>query len=149
MKSYLNKILHPSLVPHGLVFTNGVFDILHIGHIHLLQQAKELTNNTPLVVALNTDQSTKRLKGKTRPINTLSYRLRTMAALEFVDYVTWFDEDTPESIILKLKPSTIIKGGDYTVETIVGSNIVDTTLVVPFTDDISTTKILEEFLKDD
>ncbi len=94
-----------------VVFTNGVFDILHRGHVTYLNQARKL--GTLLVVALNEDDSVSRLKGPTRPVNRLSDRLLTLAGFECVDYVTWFGEDTPLEIIRMLKPNVLVKGGDY------------------------------------
>ncbi len=102
-----------------VVFTNGCFDILHKGHVTYLQQARKL--GTHLVVALNTDESVRRLKGPKRPINPLADRLEVLAALESVDFVTWFDQDTPLEIILALKPEVLVKGGDWKPEQIVGS----------------------------
>jgi rfaE bifunctional protein nucleotidyltransferase chain/domain len=101
-----------------IVFTNGCFDILHAGHVSYLESAKKLGDI--LVVALNTDESTTRLKGPTRPINPLKDRAMVIAALESVDYVTWFGDDTPLSLIQKLLPNVLVKGGDYDPKQIVG-----------------------------
>lgn len=102
-----------------VVFTNGVFDILHRGHVTYLNQARKL--GAVLVVALNADASVKRLKGPTRPINTLADRAHTLAGLECVDFVTWFGEDTPLEVIRLLRPQTLVKGGDYPISQIVGA----------------------------
>ena len=103
-----------------LVFTNGVFDILHRGHVTYLARARSL--GAALLVALNTDASVKRLgKGGDRPVNTLEDRLAVMAALEFVDAVTWFDEDTPLALIQACRPEILVKGGDWPPERIVGA----------------------------
>jgi rfaE bifunctional protein nucleotidyltransferase chain/domain len=104
-----------------VVFTNGCFDILHPGHIAYLEEARR--QGDCLVVALNSDTSIRRLKGKDRPINPLEDRLRVMAALECVDYVTSFEEDTPLKLIQKLgsKIRVLVKGGDWKPEQIVGS----------------------------
>ena len=102
-----------------VVFTNGCFDILHNGHVMYLEKAKQ--QGDLLVVALNTDDSVQRLKGKTRPINHLEDRLEVIAGLESVDYVTWFSEDTPLELIRLLKPRVLVKGGDWTADQIVGS----------------------------
>ena len=103
-----------------LVFTNGVFDILHRGHVTYLAQARAL--GASLVVALNSDASAKRLgKGDDRPINTLPDRLAVVAALACVDLVTWFDADTPLELILALKPGVLVKGGDWKEDAIVGA----------------------------
>ena len=102
-----------------LVLTNGVFDILHRGHVTYLAQARAL--GAALVVAVNSDASVRRLaKGDDRPINTLDDRLAVMAALECVSLVTWFDEDTPLARILEVGPDVLVKGGDWPVERIVG-----------------------------
>ena len=101
-----------------IVFTNGVFDIVHAGHVTYLESAKKLGDL--LVVALNSDESTSRLKGPTRPINPLMDRAMVIAAMESVDFVTWFGDDTPLKLIQKLLPHTLVKGGDYDPKKIVG-----------------------------
>lgn len=99
-------------LPRPVVFTNGVFDVLHRGHVTYLEQARALGGS--LVVALNTDASSRRLgKGADRPLNNELDRAVVMAALESVSLVTWFDEDTPLKLIKKLKPDVLVKGGDY------------------------------------
>ena len=103
-------------LPQPVVFTNGVFDVLHAGHVKYLAQARELGGSLggSLVVALNTDASAKRLgKGPDRPLNNEIDRATLIAALESVSLVTWFDEDTPLEIINELRPDVIVKGGDY------------------------------------
>ena len=108
----------------GLVvgFTNGCFDIVHAGHISLLEDAKAQCDR--LVVALNDDESVRALKGPTRPINTLNNRVRVMEAIKHVDHVTVFGESTPLELIALLLPDVLIKGSDYSVETVVGSGVV-------------------------
>ena len=107
-------------LPRPLVFTNGVFDILHRGHVTYLAEARAL--GASLVVALNTDASVKRLgKGDDRPINALADRMAVVAALESVALVTWFDEDTPLARILDCRPEHLVKGGDWAPERIVGA----------------------------
>lgn len=107
-----------------LVFTNGCFDILHRGHVTYLAQAREL--GRAMVVALNSDDSVRRLnKGPERPINPLDDRLAVIAALASVDYVTWFDEDTPLETIVILNPDVLVKGGDWPPERIVGASHVE------------------------
>jgi rfaE bifunctional protein nucleotidyltransferase chain/domain len=101
-----------------VVFTNGTFDILHPGHVRYLESSR--AQGEILVVALNTDESVRRYKGPERPINPLADRLDVMAALECVDYVTWFDEDVPLNAILALKPDVLVKGGDWKIADIVG-----------------------------
>lgn len=110
-------------LPGPRVFTNGVFDILHRGHVTYLAQARAM--GASLIVALNSDASVRRLgKGADRPINRCEDRLALMAALESVDLVTSFDEDTPLSLILALRPEILVKGGDWPVEKIVGAQAV-------------------------
>ena len=106
-------------LPRPLVFTNGVFDILHRGHVTYLAQARAL--GASLIVALNSDASAKRLgKGDDRPVNTLADRAAVVAALGCVNLVTWFDADTPLELILALKPGVLVKGGDWKPDAIVG-----------------------------
>src|SRR5487761_2212887 len=103
-----------------LVFTNGVFDILHRGHVTYLAQARAL--GASLVVAANSDASARRLgKGEDRPINRLEDRAAVLAALQAVDLVTWFDDDTPLALILACRPDVLVKGGDWKREAIVGA----------------------------
>lgn len=105
-----------------IVFTNGCFDLLHAGHVRYLTEAKALGDI--LVLALNTDASVQKIKGPTRPIVPLKERAEVMAALECVDYVTYFNEETPYEIISLLKPDILVKGGDWEKSKIVGSDIV-------------------------
>lgn len=102
-----------------VVFTNGVFDLLHLGHITYLAKAAELGDK--LIIGLNTDASVKRLKGESRPVNDQSNRAALLAALFFVDAVILFEEDTPRELITLLMPDVLIKGADYTVENIAGA----------------------------
>jgi rfaE bifunctional protein nucleotidyltransferase chain/domain len=107
-------------ITRPLVFTNGVFDILHRGHASYLAQARAL--GTSLLVALNSDASVQRLgKGPDRPINSLADRMALVAALEAVSLVTWFDEDTPLALIKLVRPDVLVKGGDWAVDAIVGA----------------------------
>jgi rfaE bifunctional protein nucleotidyltransferase chain/domain len=105
-----------------IAFTNGCFDVLHYGHVKYLEDAKKKCDI--LVVAVNDDSSIKRLKGNKRPVCVLKDRMRVLAGLSSVDYVTWFREDTPFEIIGYLKPGILIKGADYKIKDIVGSDIV-------------------------
>lgn len=105
-----------------VVFTNGCFDIMHLGHIDYLEKARSIGDK--LVVGLNSDQSVRRLKGESRPINNLYARSSMLAALEFVDVVIPFEEDTPLSLISLLLPDVLVKGNDYTIENIVGADVV-------------------------
>lgn len=105
-----------------VVFTNGCFDILHLGHVDYLEKAA--SKGDKLIVALNTDASVSKLKGPTRPINTEQARARIIAALSFVDAVVLFSEDTPLSLIKQLIPDILVKGKDYNIDNIVGADIV-------------------------
>lgn len=130
-----------------LVFTNGVFDVLHRGHVEYLYAARELGDR--LVIALNTDASAKRLgKGADRPVNNQDDRAVVIAGLGCVDYVTFFDEDTPLSIITELQPDVLVKGGDYTPESIVGAAEVASNggrvVVIPLVAGRSTTETLRK-----
>ena len=105
-----------------VVFTNGCFDIIHVGHVTYLEEAKN--EGDFLVVGINTDASVRKLKGPNRPINHENARLQVMAALESVDAVILFEEDTPLSLISAIKPDVLVKGGDYPVTEIVGADFV-------------------------
>lgn len=102
-----------------VVFTNGVFDLLHLGHITYLAKAAELGDK--LIIGLNTDASVKRLKGESRPVNDQNNRAALLAALFFVDAVILFEEDTPRELITRLLPDVLIKGADYTIDNIAGA----------------------------
>lgn len=131
-----------------IVFTNGCFDLLHYGHLHYLASAKQLGDR--LVIGLNSDQSVKNLKGPRRPIKAEMDRAMQLAALEFVDMVTVFDEETPFTMIQKIKPQLLVKGGDWLPEQIVGSDIVlaDGGAVhsLPFLKGYSTTQIESQII---
>lgn len=133
-----------------MVFTNGVFDILHRGHVTYLAQARALGRS--LVVALNSDASVRRLgKGDDRPVNALEDRLAVVAALESVSLVTWFEEDTPMERILACRPDHLVKGGDWSVDRIVGAAEVRSwggaVHSIPFLHETSTTRLLERIRK--
>jgi rfaE bifunctional protein nucleotidyltransferase chain/domain len=128
-----------------LVFTNGVFDILHRGHVVYLAQARAL--GASLIVALNTDDSARRLgKGDDRPVNRLEDRAAVIAALEAVSLVTWFDEDTPLELIRRMRPDVLVKGGDWKRTEIVGSSDVESwggsVHSIPFVHERSTSSLL-------
>jgi D-beta-D-heptose 7-phosphate kinase/D-beta-D-heptose 1-phosphate adenosyltransferase len=129
-----------------VVFTNGVFDLLHPGHIDVLSAAR--SRGDALIVGINTDASVKRLKGPSRPVRNEVERAFVLAALEMVDCVVMFDEDTPLDLVLTLRPDVIVKGGDYTVDTIVGAREVQEwggeAVVIPLTPGQSTTSIIEK-----
>jgi D-beta-D-heptose 7-phosphate kinase / D-beta-D-heptose 1-phosphate adenosyltransferase len=123
------------------VFTNGCFDILHRGHINLLEASKKMGDY--LIVGVNSDASVKRLKGAERPINNQEDRKKALESLKFVDEVIVFDEDTPYELIKNVKPDIITKGGDYTVESVVGNDLA-IVKIIPLVEGYSTTKIIGE-----
>ncbi|MFT7003553.1 MAG: D-beta-D-heptose 7-phosphate kinase/D-beta-D-heptose 1-phosphate adenosyltransferase [Sulfurimonas sp.] len=125
-----------------VVFTNGCFDILHVGHVKYLQAAKSFGN--VLIVGLNTDESVSRLKGPTRPINIAQDRAYILAALEAVDFVVPFDEDTPYDLIKMIEPDTLVKGGDYKGKDVVGTEFAREVKLVDFVDGKSTTKTIQK-----
>lgn len=129
-----------------VVFTNGVFDILHAGHVEYLEKARTLGDL--LIVALNTDSSVSRIKGPTRPLNTLEDRMRVIGALRCVDCVVSFDEDTPEAIVEAIRPDIHVKGGDYTVGSLPESKIVlgygGKVVILPLLEGRSSTRIINE-----
>jgi len=151
-----NKLFHPSDFEltmqnwkrnnEKLVFTNGVFDILHIGHVSYLAKARQLGDK--LVVGLNADASVKRLKGNDRPINNQYNRALLLAALFFVDAVVIFEEDTPHQIICSILPDVLVKGADYAIENIVGAAEVlangGTVQTIKFIDGHSSTSLIEK-----
>ena len=128
-----------------LVFTNGVFDILHVGHVRYLAQARALGD--ALVVAINSDRSVRELKGADRPLTNENERAEILAALDAVDYVTIFDDISPRSLIAKLLPDVLVKGGDYNLDQIHGREEVEAAggrvVSLPFVDGASTTEIIE------
>ena len=134
-----------------LVFTNGVFDILHAGHVDYLERARALGD--ALVVGLNSDASVRRLgKGPGRPVNTLNDRMRVVGALRCVDFVLSFDEDTPEALIAKLQPEIHVKGGDYKPEDMPETKVVEAyggrVVILSFVEGKSTTQIIERLAAD-
>ncbi len=132
-----------------VVFTNGCFDLIHPGHVRYLRAAKKLGD--VLVVALNSDASVRRLKGPTRPLVAESDRCEVMAALEMVDYVTLFTQDTPYELIKLLRPDILVKGGDWKVADIVGADLVlaagGKVRSLHFADGYSTTRLVEQARK--
>lgn len=127
-----------------IVFTNGCYDLIHVGHIRCFKEGKKLGDI--MVVAVNSDRSVRALKGPRRPIVPQEERAEILAALECVDYVTIFDQDTPREIISLLKPDILVKGGDWTVDTIVGRDIVEAyggkVLSLPLVAGVSTTAMV-------
>jgi rfaE bifunctional protein nucleotidyltransferase chain/domain len=154
--AFLSKLVSRSEAPQRIqtlralgpvVFTNGVFDVLHRGHASYLAQARSLGGS--LVVALNSDASAKRLgKGPDRPLNNEGDRAALMAALESVSLVTWFDEDTPLELITELRPDLLVKGGDYDMAKLAETQIVlaygGRAQAIPFVDGYSTTALVKK-----
>ncbi len=154
--AFLDKIVAREQAPQAVqalarrgpvVFTNGVFDVLHRGHVTYLAQAR--AEGAALVVALNTDASARRLgKGPDRPLNTEVDRAIMIAALESVSLVTWFDEDTPIELIRELRPQVIVKGGDYDMSTLPETAVVESwgghARALPFVDGYSTTALVRK-----
>lgn len=131
-----------------IVFTNGCFDILHKGHIRYLKKAGSLGD--VLVIGLNSDRSIRAIKGPRRPINCELDRAEILAALDFVDYVTIFDEDTPQKLIEELKPDILVKGGDWKIDDIVGADFIKSrggrVVRIPFIKGYSTSSLIERLL---
>lgn len=134
-------ILKQEDVNQGIVWTNGVFDILHTGHLELLRYANTLGKK--LIVGINSDASVKRLKGDSRPINNEKVRKKSLETLPWVDEVIIFDQDTPLKVIESIQPNIIVKGGDYTVETVVGHSIANV-VIFPTIKGHSTTEIIDK-----
>ncbi|MCK5117549.1 MAG: D-glycero-beta-D-manno-heptose 1-phosphate adenylyltransferase [Candidatus Aegiribacteria sp.] len=128
-----------------IVFTNGCFDILHPGHVHILRAARSFGDQ--LFVGINTDASVTRFKGSGRPVNDLQSRMALLAEFRSVDYVVPFDEDTPLQLIEELKPHILVKGGDYELGSVVGADLVIScggrVEIVPLLDEFSTTGIID------
>jgi D-beta-D-heptose 7-phosphate kinase / D-beta-D-heptose 1-phosphate adenosyltransferase len=132
-----------------IVFTNGCFDLLHVGHIRYLEEAKALGDI--LVVGINSDQSVRRIKGSYRPILPEEERAEILSGLGCVDYVTIFDEADPLELISSLQPHVLVKGGDWTQETTVGKEVVERSggevIILPFVQGASTSNLIETILK--
>jgi D-beta-D-heptose 7-phosphate kinase/D-beta-D-heptose 1-phosphate adenosyltransferase len=130
-----------------LVFTNGVFDILHVGHVRYLRLARTLGN--ALVVAVNSDRTVRELKGEGRPLTPENDRAEVLAGLEAVDYVTIFDDVSPRSLIAELLPDVLAKGGDYSLDQIHGREEVEaaggSVVSLPFVEGVSTSALIERF----
>jgi rfaE bifunctional protein nucleotidyltransferase chain/domain len=141
---------HLRALPRPIVFTNGVFDILHRGHVTYLAHGRAL--GASLIVALNSDASVRRLgKGDDRPVNSLADRVAVVAALEAVTLVTWFEEDTPRELILEVRPDVLVKGGDWRPQDIVGATEVQSwggaVHSIAFEHERSTTELLQKIRK--
>lgn len=126
-----------------IVFTNGCFDVLHMGHLKILDQCRLIAGlDGAVVVGINSDSSVKKLKGQDRPINDEYQRASMLVHLKPVDHVVVFEEDTPLELIEKLRPDVIVKGGDYEAKNVVGANI-SAVVIVPFEEGYSTTSFVE------
>jgi D-beta-D-heptose 7-phosphate kinase/D-beta-D-heptose 1-phosphate adenosyltransferase len=129
-----------------VVFTNGCFDLIHAGHIRLFQQARKLGD--VLIVALNSDASIRRLKGRSRPVFPLAERLEILEAVEAIDFLTSFSEDTPRRIIASLVPDVLVKGGDWQPDQVVGREEVEAAggkvVIVPYLEGRSTSSIIRQ-----
>lgn len=147
----------PELVPmvaglkqagRRIVFTNGCFDILHVGHVRYLKSAKALGG--VLIVGLNSDKSVKRIKGDKRPIVPERERAEVLSSIRFVDYVVLFDEPDPYNTIAAVKPDILVKGGDWSLENIVGRDIVESyggeVHTIPFIEGASSSRIIEDIV---
>jgi len=145
------KVIIPRLKAEGkkVVFTNGCFDILHVGHIRYLKKAKSLGDI--LIIGMNTDRSVKSFKGEKRPIVPENERAEVLSALEFVDYVVLFDEPDPLRLIETLKPDVLVKGADWAKEKIIGREIVENAggrvVRVPMVPGASSTGVIERIIK--
>jgi len=141
-----NRLAMWRLLNNKIVFTNGCFDILHRGHIEYLSQARD--KGEVLIIGLNSDASVRRIKGEGRPVLDEMSRALVLASLRFVDGVVLFDEDTPYELIKLVQPDVLVKGGDYTEETIVGADIVKANggevVTIPIVEGYSTTEILRK-----
>ena len=142
----LKKNLDQNRSAKKIVFTNGCFDLLHVGHVRYLNQAKSCGD--VLVVGVNSDNSVKKLKGPTRPIQNELHRAEILLNLKVVDFVTIFDQDTPEELIKIVKPDDLVKGGDWKIEQIAGSHFVQSyggkVLSLTFIEGQSTTSLIEK-----
>lgn len=144
-EALMNEREHLRRAGKKLVFTNGVFDILHVGHVRYLAQARELGD--ALVVAINSDASVRELKGEARPLVSQNDRAEVLAALSSIDYVTVFDDISPRPLIAKLLPDVLVKGGDYALDQIHGREEVEAAggrvVSLPFVEGSSTSQIVE------
>lgn len=146
-KTMLQKIAVWRFQGRKIVFTNGCFDILHKGHMHVLNSCADLGYNVAVIVGLNTDASVKKLKGESRPVNNENDRALVLANLVCVDGIVLFDTDTPYDLIKHIQPDYLVKGGDYKADEIVGADIMQanggSVVIVPYVNNYSTTAILE------
>ena len=133
----------------SVVFTNGCFDILHRGHVHVLRQAK--ATGDVLIVALNSDRSVRQIKGEKRPVLSETDRIELIGAMEMVDYLVVFDDLEPYKLIAAIKPDVLAKGGDWSAQTMVGADVVQRAggrvVVIPYLKGFSTSEIIERIMK--
>jgi len=134
----------------SVVFTNGCFDILHRGHVHVLRQAKAAGDL--LIVALNSDRSVQEIKGAKRPVLPETDRIELIGAMEMVDYIIIFDEPDPSKLIAAIKPNVLAKGGDWSAAKIIGADVVEQAggrvVVIPYLQGFSTSEIIERIIKE-
>jgi rfaE bifunctional protein nucleotidyltransferase chain/domain len=146
IKTLKQQIKRWRLHSQKIVFTNGCFDILHCGHIKIITEAASLGDK--LIVAINTDASVKRLKGEERPINDEKSRAIVLSALQYVDAIILFDEDTPLELIQDTTPDVLVKGGDYTIDTVVGAKHVmkngGEVVIIPTETGFATTNVINK-----
>ena len=151
MKQFKNKVVTQeylfSILPNlrkdkKIVFTNGVFDVIHKGHVFYLHQARQLGDL--LILGLNTDASVKRIKGNDRPVNNESDRAFVLSAFYFIDYIVFLSEDTPIDLIKAIQPDVLVKGSDYTIENVVGHEFVKETVLIDFQTGYSSTNIINK-----
>ena len=129
----------------SIVFTNGCFDIIHAGHIRLLRKCRQLGDC--VIVGLNSDESIRRLKGRARPINNLKDRIEVLSSIEYVDYIVVFDDDTPYDLIREIMPDYLVKGGDYSLEEVIGREFAKKVIIVKLLPGRSTTDIVKKIEK--
>jgi len=141
--------IHSLHVEKKVVFTNGCFDILHVGHVRYLRKASMLGDI--LIIGINSDSSVKGLKGENRPIISQNERMELLEAIEFIDYIIMFDEETPYQLINAVQPDVLVKGGDYMLENVVGKDIVEkkggSVVIIPLEGGISTTNIVNKIVQ--
>ena len=149
LENFIDEINKSKNNAKKIVFTNGVFDVLHVGHVRYLNEAKNLGHI--LIVGLNSDDSVKKIKGPSRPINRLEDRALILLALKSVDYVVSFDDETPLNLIKEVMPDILVKGGDYNIEDIVGYKDVikngGSVHSLPFHEGYSSTQIINQIQK--
>lgn len=141
LESLNDKLINLKSQDKKIVFTNGCFDILHRGHVTYLKKAKELGNI--LIIGLNSDSSVKLIKGPNRPINNEVDRAILLSALEFIDYIVIFEEETPERVLSYIKPDILVKGGDYKVEDVLGREYALDTMIIPFVEGYSSSETIK------